>query len=140
MRIADCGLKRVRIILSLVPRPPPNLFIHALVVWRRPRFFTHDEVPMQKLIVLYTQPDDVEAFEAAYTAHLQLVQAIPGLAQTRLSRFNRTLQGDGFYLMAEMLFADKDTLKAAMRSGEMAAVGQDAQQFANLKVMMLGEE
>ena len=95
---------------------------------------------MHKLIVLYTQPADVDAFETAYAAHLQLVQAIPGLAQTRLSRFSRTLQGDGYYLMAEMLFPDKDGLKAAMRSEEMAAVGRDAQQFANLSVMMLGEE
>lgn len=95
---------------------------------------------MHKLVVMYTQPDNVEAFEAAYADHLQLVAAIPNLAETRLSRFSRALQGDGFYLMAEMLFADKDALKAAMRSDEMAAVGMDARQFNNLKVMMLGEE
>lgn len=96
--------------------------------------------PMQKLIVLYTQPDDVQAFETAYAAHVQLVANLPGLADTRISRFSRTLQGDGYYLMAEMLFPDAATLKSALRSAEMAAVGQDAQQFSNLKTMMLGEE
>ena len=96
---------------------------------------------MHKLVVMYTQPDDVEAFEAAYTDHLQLVAAIPNLAETRLSRFSRALQGDGFYLMAEMIFPSADILKTAMRSPEMAAVGADAQQFGStLSCMMLGQE
>ena len=85
-----------------------------------------------KLIAMYTQPDDVEAFEAEYAKHLELVEHIPGLQETRLTRVSRTLQGDhGFYMMAEMIFPDKDTFKAAMRSPEMAATGKDAARFAS---------
>ena len=56
-----------------------------------------------KLIALYKQPEDVDAFEAAYVDHLKLVETVPGLKETRLTRFSKTLTGDGFYLMAEMI-------------------------------------
>jgi uncharacterized protein (TIGR02118 family) len=94
-----------------------------------------------KLVVLYTQPEDPEAFDKAYEHHKTLVANIPGLAETRITRFTRTLAGDGFYQMAEMIFPDKETLKTAMRSPEMAAVGADVQTFgAHLMTMMYGEE
>lgn len=84
-----------------------------------------------KLIAMYTQPADVDAFEAEYANHLKLVEKIPGLQETRLTHVSRTLMGDhGFYMMAEMIFADKDSFKAAMRSPEMAATGKDAARFA----------
>ena len=95
-----------------------------------------------KLVAMYTQPDDVDAFEAEYANHLKLVEKIPGLSGTRLTRFSRTLQGNGFYLMAEMMFPDKDTFKAAMRSPEMGATGKDAARFAGdiLTLMIASEE
>lgn len=83
-----------------------------------------------KLIALYTQPTDVDAFEAEYANHLKLVEKIPGLQETRLTRFTRTLQGNSYYLMAEMIFPDKETFNTAMRSGEMNATGKDANRFA----------
>ncbi len=96
---------------------------------------------MEKMVVLYRKPDDVEAFERAYAEHLKLVEKIPGLARTTVTRFTRTLQGEEFYLMAEMFFPDKDTLRAALRSPEMAAVGKDAQAFAGgLMSILLGTE
>ncbi|MEM7799863.1 MAG: EthD family reductase [Chloroflexota bacterium] len=96
-----------------------------------------------KLVALYAHPNDVDAFEAEYANHLKLVEKIPGLAQTRLTRFSRTLAGgDGFYLMAEMIFADKESFKAAMKSPEMAETGKDAQRFAAdiLTTMIAAEE
>ena len=96
---------------------------------------------MHKLTVFYTQPADVDAFETAYANHLALVEKVPGIAGTRLTRGLTTLRGDGYYLVAEMLFADQETLDAAMNSPEMAAVGKDARQFAdNLSGMMLATE
>lgn len=83
-----------------------------------------------KLVALYSQPDDVDAFEADYANHVKLVDKIPGLQETRITRFSRSLQGTGYYLMAEMIFPDKETFKAAMRSEEMAATGKDANRFA----------
>ncbi len=94
-----------------------------------------------KLIALYKQPDDVEAFEDAYSNHLTLVDKIPGLQETRVTRFRKTLAGDGFYLMAEMIFPDKESFNAAMTSPEMAATGEDVNRFATgLMTLMIGTE
>jgi uncharacterized protein (TIGR02118 family) len=86
---------------------------------------------MAKLIALYKQPADPAAFDAAYfDTHLPLIEKVPGLQSTTISRFTRTLVGDGHYLMAEMHFADEAALKAAMKSPEMAAAGENLDGFA----------
>jgi uncharacterized protein (TIGR02118 family) len=95
-----------------------------------------------KLVALYKQPEDPEAFEQRYfEGHAPLVERIPGIQKNVITRFGRTLAGHGFYMMAEMYFADKDALKAALRSPEMAATGEDIQQFAgHLMTLMMAEE
>ena len=94
-----------------------------------------------KLIVLYKQPEDTAAFDAEYAKHIPLVDKIPGLQSARITRFSKTLAGDGFYLMAELIFPDADTFNAAMKSPEMAATGKDANRFAaGLMTMMIGSE
>ena len=96
---------------------------------------------MSILIALYKQPPDPEAFDKAYfQTHLPLISKIPGLRSTRISRFTRTLMGEGYYLMAEMDFGDKETLKAAMRSPEMTAAGENLNSFAaGLATLMSAE-
>jgi len=65
-----------------------------------------------KLIALYKQPADPEAFDKAYyETHLPLIQKLPGLQHAHITRFTRSLGGDGYYLMAEMAFADEAALK-----------------------------
>lgn len=92
-----------------------------------------------KLIVLYKQPEDTEAFDAEYAKHGELVDKIPGLSSWSATRFSKTLMGDGYYLMAEMIFPDADTFNAAMKSPEMAETGKDANRFASgLMTMMIG--
>ncbi|MEM7332976.1 MAG: EthD family reductase [Chloroflexota bacterium] len=95
-----------------------------------------------KLVALYSHPADVDAFEAEYANHIKLVDKIPGLQSTRLTRFSRTLSGgDGYYLMAEMIFPDKDTFKSAMKSPEMAETGKDANRFASdILTLMIASE
>lgn len=95
-----------------------------------------------KLIALYKQPSDPAAFDRAYfDTHLPLLARVPGLEKTVVTRFTRSLSGDAFYLMAEMSFADKEALKAAMKSPEMAAAGENLKGFAEGLVSMLyGEE
>jgi uncharacterized protein (TIGR02118 family) len=86
---------------------------------------------MVKLVALYKQPADIEAFEKAYfDMHIPLIKKVPGLQNTTITRFTRTVVGDGFYLMAEMYFADQDALKAGMKSPEMAAAGENLDGFA----------
>jgi len=95
-----------------------------------------------KLIALYKQPPDPQAFDDAYfNTHLPLIQKVPGLQKTVVTRFSRTLMGEAYYLMAEMYFTDSSSLKAAMRSPEMAAAGDNLNTFAEgLVTMLFGEE
>jgi uncharacterized protein (TIGR02118 family) len=93
-----------------------------------------------KLIALYKQPADPDAFDKRYfEGHMPLVEKVPGLKKTTLTRFKKTLAGDSFYMMVEMDFGDKDTLYAAMRSPQMAETGKDINDFAaGLMTLMIG--
>lgn len=95
-----------------------------------------------KLVALYKEPADPSAFDEAYfNSHLPLIEKVPGLQKTVVTRFTRTIMGNGFYMMAEMYFADNETLKAAMKSPEMAAAGENLNSFAEgLVTLMFAEE
>jgi uncharacterized protein (TIGR02118 family) len=95
-----------------------------------------------KLIALYKQPPDPAAFDEVYfNTHLPLIEKVPGLSRTVVTRFTRTLMGDGLYMMAEMYFTDESALRAAMKSPEMAAAGSNLNGFANgLVTLMFGQE
>ncbi len=94
---------------------------------------------MFKLVAIYTTPDDVEAFENHYREiHTPLVRKMPGLKKLELSRFFGAPQGDArYYMMAEMYFADKDALFAALKSDEGKAAGKDLMGFAGKCVHMM---
>jgi uncharacterized protein (TIGR02118 family) len=97
---------------------------------------------MSKLIAIYKPPPDPETFEEAYfKTHLPLLAKVPGLQRTSITRFSRTLMGDGVYLMAEMYFSDREALKAAMKSSEMAAAAENLNSFAEgIVTLAFGEE
>ena len=97
---------------------------------------------MTKLVAIYKQPEDTGAFDEAYfKTHLPLLAKVPGLQRTSITRFSRTIMGEGLYLMAEMYFADREALKAAMKSPEMAAAGDNLNSFAHgLVTMAFGDE
>ncbi len=97
---------------------------------------------MSKLIALFKQPADPTAFDQAYfNTHLPLIAKVPGLNKTVITRFTRTLQGEGFYLMTEMVFDDREALKTGMKSPEMAAAGANLNTFAaGLVTLMFAEE
>ncbi|MEX1248003.1 MAG: EthD family reductase [Anaerolineales bacterium] len=97
---------------------------------------------MPKLIALYKQPADPAAFDKAYfETHLPLIQKVPGLQRTHITRFTRSLIGDSYYLMAEMYFPDNDALKAGMKSPQMAAAGENLDSFAKgMYSLLFGEE
>lgn len=97
---------------------------------------------MMKLIALYREPADPAAFFAHYNSvHLPLVDQLPGLVRTEITRIVKTLAGErGNFLLAEMYFADADSFKTALKSAENAAVGQDAMAFApEIITVMTGE-
>lgn len=95
-----------------------------------------------KLIALYRQPPDTVAFDEAYfNTHLPLMAKVPGLKSTAVTRLTRTLMGEGFYMMAEMVFTDIEALKNGLRSSEMAAAGENLKSFADgLVTLMYGAE
>jgi uncharacterized protein (TIGR02118 family) len=95
-----------------------------------------------KLVALYKQPPDPAAFDDVYfKTHLPLIAQVPGLRQTKITRFTRTVMGEGLYLMTEMFFDDEAALKAAMKSPEMAVAGENLQTFAaGLTTLMFGRE
>ena len=72
------------------------------------------------LVVLYRQPDDPAAFDAAYAEHLKLVDAVPHSLGYTITRFNRSLAGETLYLMFELRFADREAMKAG-RAGRFEA-------------------
>ncbi len=97
---------------------------------------------MIKLIALYKKPADVEAFEEHYaTVHLPLVEKIPGLRKTELSRMMGAPRGEApYYLMYEMYFDDMDAYNRAMASDENKAAGKDLMSFAkDIVVMMIAD-
>jgi uncharacterized protein (TIGR02118 family) len=95
-----------------------------------------------KLVALYRQPSDAQAFDEAYfNTHLPLTQRVSGLKKTIVTRFTRTVNGDPLYMMAELHFADEDSLKRDMKSEETAAAGRNLNSFAEgLVTMYFGEE
>jgi uncharacterized protein (TIGR02118 family) len=96
---------------------------------------------MSKLIALYNRPPDPQAFDEAYfNTHLPLLVQVPGLQDTTVTRITRTIMGDDLHMMAEMTFADKEALKAGMKSPEMAAAGANLNSFAEgLVTLLFGE-
>ena len=86
-----------------------------------------------KLVVLYTHPDDPDAFDRYYfDTHVPLVNVIPGLQRAETGRLVAALDGgeQTYYRVAELYFADQAALEAAFGSDEGKATATDYQQIA----------
>ena len=86
-----------------------------------------------KLVVLYTHPDDPDAFERHYfDTHMPLVSKIPGLQRAETARFVAALDGgeQTYFREAELYFADQGALEAAFGPDEGKAAAADYQQIA----------
>jgi uncharacterized protein (TIGR02118 family) len=87
---------------------------------------------MVKLVALYKKPADVQAFEDHYSnVHLPLMERVPGVVKTQVSRFFAGPTGEPpYYMMFEASFADREALDAALRSLENRAAARDLATFA----------
>lgn len=86
-----------------------------------------------KLVVLYAQPDDPDAFDEHYFGtHIPLVQVMPGLQRAEAAKFLAAMDGGDqtFYLSAELYFADRAAMESAFGSPEGRATGADYQKIA----------
>ncbi len=93
---------------------------------------------MPRLIALYNQPDDPDAFDAHYRdVHTPIVARYPNLRGVRLSKpagvAGRQPQ---FYLMAEMVFDSEADLDEAIGSEAGAESARDLRNFAGAGVTM----
>ena len=87
---------------------------------------------MVKLVALYEKPADVAAFEEHYSnVHLFLMEKVPGIVKTELTRFFAGPQGEPpYYMMFEAYFADRNSLNAALQSPASRAADKDLMSFA----------
>lgn len=86
-----------------------------------------------KLVVLYTQPEDKNAFDEHYLGvHMPLAVQIPGLERAETCTLAAALDGGEhtYHRMAELYFADQAALEAAFGSPEGAATAADYGQIA----------
>jgi len=86
-----------------------------------------------KLVVLYTRPDDPDAFDWHYLAtHMPLVAKIPGLQRAEAARFVAAADSgeQTYHRIAELYFADQGALEAAFGSDEGKATAADYQNIA----------
>ena len=86
-----------------------------------------------KLVVLYTHPDDPDAFERYYLdTHVPLASKIPGLQRAETGRLVAAIDGGEhtYYRAAGLYFADQAALEAAFGSDEGKATAADYQKIA----------
>jgi uncharacterized protein (TIGR02118 family) len=83
-----------------------------------------------RVTALYRNAVD-DAFRARFEQHAALCRQVPGLQAFRHGPVFGAPTGDSQWTwMAEFEFADRDAFRAGVRSAEMAATGEDVQQFA----------
>ena len=88
---------------------------------------------MQKLIVLYGHPTDVEIFETYYKEkHLPLATTMEGVAKLELTKLLGTPDGQkaDYYRMAELYFNSAEQMQETMSSPEGQATVNDLSNFA----------
>ena len=85
-----------------------------------------DEISL-RLLVLWTRPADEAAFEADYrSAHMPLVERLPGIAHCASSR----IRSKRFFRVAELEFRSLEALNQAMSSPAGIKLSADAQRLA----------
>ncbi len=94
---------------------------------------------MVRLIALYSNPEDPAAFDAHYRdVHAPIVGRYPNLVGMRLTRADGVGgRPAAFYLVAEMSFASRADLDAALASEAGRESGRDLRNFAQAGVTLL---
>lgn len=86
-----------------------------------------------KLVVVYTPPEDPEAFEAHYLdRHMPLASSVPGLVKAETSRVIAAPDGgeQSWYRIAELYFDSLDDLQAGLATDEGRETGADYRRIA----------
>jgi uncharacterized protein (TIGR02118 family) len=93
---------------------------------------------MVRLVALYNQPEDPEAFDAHYReTHDPIVRRYPQLRDVRLTKTDGVGgRPPAFYLMAEMVFDTRADLDAALASEPGVESARDLRNFAQAGVTL----
>lgn len=97
---------------------------------------------MVTLTVLYPTPDDVEAFNEHYfETHIPLAGKVPGLDAARVTRFHPGPDGSApqYHLMAQLEFADAETMGSALASEEGQALAADVANLQVTPILLTGD-
>jgi len=89
---------------------------------------------MAKVIVLYKNPKNAEAFDKHYVSvHIPLAKKIPGLKKYDISQgaVAAPTGSSGLHLVATLYFDSMDALKAGLASPEGQAAAGDLANFAD---------
>lgn len=98
---------------------------------------------MFRISVCYGTPTDPVAFDDYYdTTHVPLALKIPGLAGMSTGKCRSLMPGAEapYYMVASLMFASAEQLKAALKSPEMAAASADVENFATGGVTLYSTE
>jgi uncharacterized protein (TIGR02118 family) len=98
---------------------------------------------MVKLVALFRNPADRDAFERAYfETHIPLVKKIPGLQRVEINRITGAPRGEpDFYLITELLFRNHEEMNTGLGSPENTEAGKNLMSFARgLVSFMYAEE
>ncbi len=97
---------------------------------------------MYKVIGIYGIPKDIPAFDQHYREiHILLTKKMPGIEKFVVNHVLGSPQGKpSQYLIAEMIFKDKETMEKAMASPEGRQSGKDAFQMATGGLTLLTVE
>jgi uncharacterized protein (TIGR02118 family) len=88
---------------------------------------------MARLVVMYKEPKDVDAFDKYYfEKHLLIAKKIPGLRKYEVSQgpVVTPVGPSGFHLVATLHFDDLAAIQSAFASAEGQAAAADVQTFA----------
>jgi uncharacterized protein (TIGR02118 family) len=86
-----------------------------------------------KLVVMYTKPDDPEAFDEHYFAtHMPLARKIPGLERAETGRIVAAADGQEvtYYRIVSLYFGDRAALDSGLATDEALATSNDFKQIA----------
>ena len=78
---------------------------------------------MLKFMLMFRQPDDLEAFENSYNDLLALIERMPNILRRQVVAVTGSPVGIApYYRILEIYFADEQTMEASL----MTAIGQEA--------------
>lgn len=88
---------------------------------------------------LYRSPEDPAAFEDHYFgSHVPLVEKTPGLVETRVHRVTRQFVGEpAYHLLAELVFESPKAMKAAFRTSEWTASGENLSSWGGMDLVTM---